>query len=215
MSEITIEVWSDIVCPFCYIGKKHLEKALAGFEHKDDVKIIWKSFLLNPQLKTDPEKTIESYLSESKGISIDQVKTMNKRVVEMAENAGLQVNLTGLPVANSMNAHRLLHYGESRHKAGETKERLFRAYFCEGKNIDSKEELLRIAEELNFETESVKQILNNSGYEEEILADYREASELGVRGVPFFVFNRKYAISGAQPVEVFSETLETLIQKEV
>jgi predicted DsbA family dithiol-disulfide isomerase len=206
--KIMIEIWSDIVCPFCYIGKRHLEMALESFEGKDEVKIIWKSFLLNPDLKTDTELTLYEYLSQSKGISMPQVKAMTERVLEMASAAGLQYRLDEAVVANSLNAHRLLHFAQENGKGTETKERLLSAYFCEAKNIDDTNVLKALAAELGLNKEESNDVISTERYKLEVLKDYQMASHFGISGVPFFVFNRKFAISGAQPVELFIQTFE-------
>lgn len=206
--KIMIEIWSDIVCPFCYIGKRHLEMALESYEGKDEVKIIWKSFLLNPDLKTDTELTLEGYLSQSKGISMPQVKAMTERVLEMASAAGLQYRLDEAVVANSLNAHRLLHFAQENGKGMETKERLLSAYFSEAKNIDDTIVLQALAAELDLNKEESNDVISTERYKLEVLKDYQMASHFGISGVPFFVFNRKFAISGAQPVELFIQTLE-------
>lgn len=206
--KIIIEIWSDIVCPFCYIGKRHLEMALESFEGKDEVKIIWKSFLLNPDLKTDTELTLYEYLSQSKGISMPQVKAMTERVLEMASAAGLQYRLDEAVVANSLNAHRLLHFAQENGKGTETKERLLSAYFCEAKNIDDTNVLKALAAELGLNKEESNDVISTERYKLEVLKDYQMASHFGISGVPFFVFNRKFAISGAQPVELFIQTFE-------
>ncbi len=206
--KIMIEIWSDIVCPFCYIGKRHLEMALESYEGKDEVKIIWKSFLLNPDLKTDTELTLEGYLSQSKGISMPQVKAMTERVLEMASAAGLQYRLDEAVVANSLNAHRLLHFAQENGKGMETKESLLSAYFSEAKNIDDTIVLQALAAELDLNKEESNDVISTERYKLEVLKDYQMASHFGISGVPFFVFNRKFAISGAQPVELFIQTLE-------
>jgi predicted DsbA family dithiol-disulfide isomerase len=182
--------------------------ALESFEGKDEVKIIWKSFLLNPDLKTDTELTLYEYLSQSKGISMPQVKAMTERVLEMASAAGLQYRLDEAVVANSLNAHRLLHFAQENGKGTETKERLLSAYFCEAKNIDDTNVLKALAAELGLNKEESNDVISTERYKLEVLKDYQMASHFGISGVPFFVFNRKFAISGAQPVELFIQTFE-------
>jgi len=203
-----IEIWSDVVCPFCYIGKRHFEKALEQFAGKDDVQIEWKSFLLNPAMKTDPEKNITEYLAEIKGISLQQASEMNAHVSKMAEGAGLQYDFSKVVMANSYNAHRLIQFAKQHSLADAVEERLFRAYFIEGKNIDNEGVLISIANETGLDGEAVAHVLSEKKLSAEVNADIGEAQQLGIRGVPFFVVDRKFGISGAQPVEVFIETLE-------
>ena len=131
-----VEIWSDIMCPFCYIGKRKFESALAQFEHKDDVDIVWKSFQLNPDMKTEAGKNINQYLAEIKGWSVEQAKEMNDRVTEMAKQVGLEYDLNKAVVANSFNAHRLIQFAKNTGKGDAAEERLFKAYFTEGKNVD-------------------------------------------------------------------------------
>jgi predicted DsbA family dithiol-disulfide isomerase len=213
--KMLIEIWSDVVCPFCYIGKRHLEKALSNAGLEGQVEIIWKSFLLNPELTTNPELSIEQYLSDSKGLSMSQVKSMTARVVEMATAAGLNYRLQDAVVANSVNAHRLLHFARKSGKAGEMKENLFRAYFCEAKNIDDEATLLAIAKDAGLDETDARKVISGNDFHRDVKSDYAEAQQLNISGVPFFVFNRKYAISGAQPVELFVQTLEKLASEGV
>jgi predicted DsbA family dithiol-disulfide isomerase len=202
-----IEIWSDIMCPFCYIGKRRLEAALEGFDFADQVKIEWKSFLLNPDMQTDPSKNTLEYLAETKGWSMDQTKQITQQVVEMASGEGLEYHMDKTVVANARNAHRLLHLAKSMGKGNEMKERLLKGYFTEGANIDDKNTLLGFALELGIEKERAEKCLDSDEFSEMVEQDIYESRLIGVRGVPFFVIDRKYGISGAQPHEVFEQTL--------
>jgi len=203
-----IEIWSDIMCPFCYIGKRRLEAALAGFQHGDKVQIEWKSFLLNPDMPTDPNKSTVEYLSETKGWSLEQTRQITQQVVDMAEADGLHYQMDKTVVANARNAHRLLQLAKTLGKGGELKERLLKAYFTEGANIDDKVSLLNFAEEVGISVERAKHCLETDEFMDNVNNDIAQSRALGVRGVPFFVLDRKYGISGAQAVAVFEETLE-------
>jgi len=203
-----IEIWSDIMCPFCYIGKRRLEVALAGFHHADKVQIEWKSFLLNPDMPTDPSKSTVEYLAETKGWSLEQTRQITQQVVEMAKTEGLHYRMDKTVVANAKNAHRILQLGKTLGKGGELKERLLRAYFTEGANIDDKASLLNFAEEVGISANRAKQCLDTDEFMDKVKQDIAESRALGVRGVPFFVLDRKFGISGAQAVAVFEETLE-------
>ena len=203
-----IEIWSDIMCPFCYIGKRRFDEALAQFAHKDEVQVVWKSFMLSPELITDPSKNINQFLAEHKGIPLEEAKGMNDYVANMAAQAGLTYNFDKAVVANSFNAHRFSHFAADFGKQSEAEEKLFAAYFTEGKNIDDAQTLIDIALELGLDTTKLAQAMGNGDYADEVVANITEAQNLGIRGVPFFVINRKYAISGAQPTEAFLETLE-------
>lgn len=202
-----IEIWSDIMCPFCYIGKRRLEKALESFEYRDQIVIEWKSFLLNPGMKTDPSKNSLAYLSEVKGWSMEQTKQITEQVVAMAAAEGLDYDMENTVVANAYQAHRLLHFAKSNGFGSPMKERLLRAYFTEGLNIDDTETLINLASEVGLEKVEVKACLDSDAFLKEVNEDVQEAQQLGVRGVPFFVLDRKYGISGAQQDEVFQQTI--------
>lgn len=201
------------MCPFCYIGKRRFEEALATFEGKNDVEIEWKSFLLSPELKTDPTKNIHQYLAEHKNISLEEAKGMNDYVTNMAAQVGLTYNFDKAIPANSFNAHRFLHFAKKHGKQNEAEERLFKAYFTEGKNIDDAQTLLLLAIELELDANKLADAMNNGEFTNDVIADINEAQQLGVRGVPFFVFNRKYAVSGAQESEAFTQTLEKAFEE--
>lgn len=202
-----IEIWSDIMCPFCYIGKRRLESALEGFEFSDQVQIEWKSFLLNPDMVTDPTKSTLEYLSETKGWSMAQTKQVSQQVVEMAAGEGLVYNMDKTVVANAKNAHRLLQLAKTLGKGGEMKERLLKAYFTEGANIDDQNTLTGLAKEVGLSETRVKECLGSNEFADKVDRDIYESRQIGVRGVPFFVLDRKYGISGAQPKEVFEQTI--------
>ena len=203
-----IEIWSDIMCPFCYIGKKRFDDAMAQFANKNEVEVEWKSFMLSPDLVTDPEKNINQMLAEHKNIPLEEAKGMNDYVTKMAAEAGLTYNFDKTVVANSFNAHRFIHFAKQYGKQSEAEEVVFHAYFTQGKNIDDAETLLSFAVELGLDTEKFANIMGSGAYAKDVMADINEAQELGIRGVPFFVLDRKYAISGAQDTATFLDTLE-------
>lgn len=209
-----IEIWSDIMCPFCYIGKKRFDDALAQFEHKDKVEVEWKSFMLSPDLKTDPTKNNNQFLAEHKGISLEEATGMNNYVTDMAAQAGLTYDFNKAIVANSFNAHRFSHFAKQYGKQNEAEEKLFAAYFTEGKNIDDAETLMAMAAELGLDVTKLANVMGSGAYAKDVMADIDEAQELGIRGVPFFVLNRKYAISGAQETAVFLDTLQKAFAEE-
>lgn len=202
-----VEIWSDVMCPFCYIGKRRFEQALAGFDHKEQIEIEWKSFQLNPDLKTNPDISISQYLADIKGFTLDHAQQLNDHVTQMAAKDGLTYNFDKAIVANSFNAHRLAHLAKQ-HGLGEAaEEALFKAYFTDGRNIDDIETLTQLGLTLGLPAEEIKQTLESDRYADEVKHDIAEAQHLGVRGVPFFVLNRKYAVSGAQELAVFNDTL--------
>ncbi len=203
-----IEIWSDVVCPFCYIGKRKLEKALAKFPQKEAIEIEWKSFQLNPDQKTNPTFSTLEYLAESKGWSLEQAREISSQVAGMAESEGLIFNFENAVVANTKNAHRLIHLAKAAGKGGEMKERLLKAYFTEGLNIDDSSTLMTLGKEVGLNEESIKKLLESNQYEDAVDQDIYESRLIGVKGVPFFVLDRKFGISGAQSDEVFTQTLE-------
>lgn len=202
-----VEIWSDVMCPFCYIGKRRFEAALENFEHKDQLEIEWKSFQLNPLLKTDPNISINEYLAEAKGWTVDYARQLNNQVTDMAAEVGLEYRMENAIVANSFNAHRLLQLAKKHGAGDEAEEQLFKSYFTLGKNIDDTDTLTEIGTSIGLDQSQVKQVLSGKELTEEVYGDLQEAEELGIRAVPFFVLNRKYAVSGAQPEVVFADAL--------
>lgn len=203
-----IEIWSDVVCPFCYIGKRKLEKALDKFPYKNKVEIEWKSFQLNPEQKTNPYISTFEHLAESKGWSMDQTLEITSNVVNMAAAQGLEFDFEKAIVANTRNAHRLIHLAKESGKGNEMKERLLGAYFSEGKNVDEAATLMSLGKEVGLDEEKIKVMLESDQYENAVDHDIYESRQIGVRGVPFFVLDRKFGISGAQADEVFDQTIE-------
>jgi len=208
---IHIEIWSDVVCPFCYIGKRRLEQALEQFEGRDQVQVEWKSFLLNPDVQTDPAQSINAHLAEQKGWTPEYTREVQKYVTDMAAGVGLSYDFDKVVVANSIQAHRLLQMAKRQQKGDEMKEALLRAYFVEGRNIDDPEALTEIALHAGMDADEVRSLLaEEMQFRAQVFADVWEAQSLGVRGVPFFVFDRTYGISGAQPTEAFLSLLEKI-----
>ncbi len=204
-----VEIWSDVMCPFCYIGKRKFEAAMAEFPDRDKIEVVWKSFQLSPDMKTDPATNINQYLAEHKGISLDEAKRLNDYVTQMAAQVGLTYNFDKAVAANSFNAHRFTHFAKRSGKQNEAEEKLFNAYFTGGKNIDDFETLISLGKEIGLDTEKLRSVLESGGYADEVRRDIYEAQQVGARGVPFFVFNNKYAVSGAQESRVFLQALET------
>ena len=204
---IHVEIWSDVMCPFCYIGKRKFEQALEQFPGKDAVEVEWKSFQLNPDMKTEPSKSINEYLAEHKGISLARAKEMNERVTAMAAEVGLTYDLGRAVVANSFDAHRLSHFAKKHGRQDAVEERLFKAYFTEGKNTADHGTLVSLAVEAGLNAEEVRAMLAGTEFSDDVNRDIYEASQVGARGVPFFVFDNKYAVSGAQPSELFLQVL--------
>ncbi|MBS1532980.1 MAG: DsbA family oxidoreductase [Bacteroidetes bacterium] len=203
-----VEIWSDVMCPFCYIGKRRFESALEEFGHKDNIEVEWKSFQLNPDLKTNPNININEYLAERKGITPDHARQMNDYVTNMAAEAGLVYDFDKAIVANSFNAHRLSQLAKKHGLGDAMEEALFKAYFTEGKNTDDKHTLTDIATAIGLDRDEAVRTLDSDAFADEVKHDIAEAQYLGIQGVPFFVMNNKYGVSGAQAVPVFTQTLE-------
>ncbi|WP_408095840.1 DsbA family oxidoreductase [Peredibacter sp. HCB2-198] len=205
---IKIEVWSDINCPFCYIGKRHLEAALEKFSDKDDVEVEWKSFELDPMANPQKGANHHELLAKKYGKDVAWAKEMDKNLTDMAKKAGLDFHMEKQVPANSFNAHRLIHLAKQNHLQGQMKERLLRAKFSEGKDIGDIEVLKLLGIELGLDQKELDELYSGNRFVTDVREDEEVATELGIRGVPFFVFNKKYGVSGAQPVEVFTELLD-------
>ncbi|RUT72066.1 DsbA family oxidoreductase [Flavobacterium cupreum] len=202
-----IEIWSDIMCPFCYIGKRQLETALAEFPD-DEFEIEWKSFQLDPTISPEPDKDVFTYLAERKGMSVEQSVEMHKSVAERAKSVGLDYHFDKAVIANSFTAHRIIQLAKTKNLADEMEEIFFKAYFTEGKDLNDGPTLLELAEKAGLDkTETLKVLENEKLFLSDVHSDIIEGQHVGVQGVPFFVFDRKYAVSGAQPVETFVQTI--------
>ncbi|WP_317897990.1 DsbA family oxidoreductase [Aurantibacillus circumpalustris] len=202
-----VEIWSDVMCPFCYIGKRKFEAALNEFDNKENIEIVWKSFQLNSELKTDPSKNTVQHLAETKGWTMEYTRNTIKYVTDMASSVGLNYNFDKAVVANSFDAHRFIQYAKTKNKGDAAEEALFKAYFTEGKNTADHAVLIQLGTEIGLDGDAIKTILKGTDFSEEVKKDIAESQQIGVNGVPFFVVDRKYAVSGAQDSKVFLETL--------
>jgi predicted DsbA family dithiol-disulfide isomerase len=203
-----VEIWSDVVCPFCYVGKRKFENALGQFAHRDDVEIEWKSFQLTPDFQPIPGESIHASLAKKKGVSEAEGRQMGDRMTLIAKEVGLDYNFDNTIPANTFLAHQLIHFAAHHGQQGAMKERLFAAYYLEGQDINPVETLVKLAAEIGLDAAAARQALEAGTYANEVRRDEYEAQQIGVRGVPFFVFEDKYAVSGAQPSEVFAEVLD-------
>lgn len=202
-----IEVWSDIACPFCFIGKRRLESALARFAHRDAVHVHWRSFQLQPDLITDSSRRLNEFLATSKGLSLPQVEQMQAHVRAMGAHENIAFAMDRVVVANTFTAHRLLQWAQSEGRGDAMKDRLMRAYFTEGANVDDRATLQALATEVGLDAARAADVLDSDAYSDDVRRDVAEARQLGISGVPFFVLDQKYAISGAQPADVFDQAL--------
>jgi predicted DsbA family dithiol-disulfide isomerase len=205
---VKVEIWSDIACPWCYIGKRRFEAALAAFPHRDAVEVQWRSYQLDPTLPDHHDGTELDYLVDRKGLSRDQVVRMFEQVTAIAADEGLTYDFASVVVANSFAGHELLHLARARGAGDRVKEALLSAHFEHGEDIGDREVLVRIGVEAGLDADEVPLDLASHTWRDSVVADITAASSLGIRGVPFFVLDEKYGISGAQPTELFTQALE-------
>jgi predicted DsbA family dithiol-disulfide isomerase len=203
-----VDIWSDIRCPFCYIGKRRFEEALSRFEHQNEVEVTWHSFELDPSMKTQPNKNPLEYLAEIKGQTLQWSEQMHDQLTATAATAGLTFNFDKCVVANSFDAHRLIQFAKTKGLGDQAKERLLKAYFTEGANIADHQSLLRAGIEIGLDKEEVKHVLETDAFTENVRSDEATAQRLGIRGVPFFVLDQKYGVSGAQMPDTFLDALQ-------
>lgn len=210
-----IEVWSDFVCPFCYIGKRRLEMALDQFPHKDEVEVEFKSFELDPNSAVYSGKSIHEALASKYGMTIEQAKQNNSQIGQQAANVGLTFNFENMKPTNTFDAHRLAKFAKVHGKEKVVTESLLHAYFTESKNLSELETLADIAEAAGLDRQETLQVLNDkTAYANDVRIDEGIAQQYQVTGVPYFIVNQKYAISGAQPLETFVGALQQVWEEE-
>jgi len=203
-----VEIWSDIVCPWCYIGKRRFEKALAQFDHADDVEITWRSFELNPDHAKGERQPLEEMLSAKMGRTIEEVRAMNQQITALAAAEGLDYHMDKYTVVNTFDAHRLTHLAKAHGLGAELHERFLKAQLEEGEVLDDPDTLVRLTAEVGVPEDEARRVLESDEYAADVRADIDEMRQLGGNGVPFFVINRRYGVSGAQPPEVFLDVLQ-------
>jgi len=211
--KIKVEIWSDVVCPFCYIGKRKFERALNDFSFKNLVEVDWKSFQLDPNAVTDPKKSTLDHIAESKGMSAEQAAQAISFITDMAKQVGLEYHLDKTPVVNTFKAHRLLHLAKKYGKQNEMEEALFNAYFTQGKNIDDDATLLQLASNIGLDGKETTAVLATNVFGDEVKNDIYRAQQLGIHGVPFFLIDQKLAVSGAQDESVFLKALNKALEE--
>ncbi len=209
-----IEVWSDFVCPFCYIGKRRLERALEEFTYREHVFIEYKSYELDPDAEVDFRMTRDELLAQKHGMSIEKAKEMNDDIISQAAEIGLIFNFDNIQPTNTFDAHRLAQHATKYNKGNEMTERLLKAHFIDSAHIGDHHTLIKLAVEIGLNQEEVETILQTCKNTKNVRYDQEQAKEMGVQSAPFFVFNEKYAVSGAQPSEVFKEVLEQVWEEE-
>ena len=203
-----VDIWSDVRCPFCYIGKRKFETALAQFEHQDEVEVEWHSFELDPNAETVPDANPTQHLADKYGRPLEWAEEMQENVTLTAAEVGLDFNLQKSIVANSFDAHRLIQLAKSEGLGDEIEEVLFRAHFTDGKNIADHATLLEIGTSIGITELAIKTLLSGTDFTDEVRYDEQLAQNIGVRGVPFFVMNQKLGVSGAQAPETFLSALQ-------
>src|SRR5690554_1903005 len=208
-SKMKVEIWSDIACPFCYIGKRNYEKALESFAEASDIELEWYSFQLDPTIPMDGNESLDmaSYLEQQKGMPASQIKEMFGNISEMGKNVDIDFNFDKAVIANTMNAHRLLQLAKTKGLSNEAEGVLFKAYFTDGVDIGNLDELKSLGLSIGLDEADLDRVLNSDEFLYEVNHDIREGANIGVQGVPFFVLDRKYGISGAQPVDAFLDTI--------
>lgn len=206
-----IDIWSDVVCPWCFIGKRRLEKALALFEHRDQVTIRHRAFQLQPDITSTVDT--KSYLAQKYQMAQEQVEQMQANVCAIADGEGLCYNLDGTLSGNTFDAHRLLLWSAEIGKQDALLEAMYSAYFEKSQPLFSREDLIAVCSQVGISATEVDEILSSDKFSQEVIADRALATQLGATGVPFFVVDMKYGISGAQPLEAFTQTLETAWQE--
>jgi len=206
-----VEIWSDFICPFCYIGKRKFEMALEQFSKKSSVQVIWKSFQLDPDIPHDTTTiNVYDYLAKRKGMSREQSVAAHVNVTEMAKQVGLTYRFDKAIVTHTFDAHRLSHFAKEKGLQEAVEEKLFAAYFTEGKNLSDVQALAQIGASVGLDSKDVLTMLSSDQYTGDVRSDIDEANRLEIRGVPFFVFNRKLGVSGAQDVQTFLKAMENL-----
>ncbi|HEX8982241.1 MAG TPA: DsbA family oxidoreductase [Ktedonobacterales bacterium] len=206
---MNLEIWSDVVCPWCYIGKRRVEQALEQFPHRDEVNIVWRSFELDPTASEQTAEPLDEMLARKYQTTLQQAAQMNARVSGIAGEVGLDYHLDKAKPSNTFKAHRLLHLAKEKGIQAQVEERLMRAYFTEGEPIGDSEALVRIAAEVGLDAEEARATLASDAYADDVRADEARAAEFGISGVPFVAIDERYGVSGAQPTEVFLKALQT------
>jgi predicted DsbA family dithiol-disulfide isomerase len=208
MAQLTVDIWSDVVCPWCYIGKRRFEAALAQFEHRDDVTVLWHSFELDPDAPPIAEGRSAERLAAKYGMTVEEAARRQAEITTLAAQDGLTYDLAESRGGNTFDAHRLIHLAAEHGLGNAAMERLMQAYFSEREAIGDPDTLQRLAVEAGLPAEEVREVLEGERYADAVRADERAATQIGVRGVPFFVLGRKYGVSGAQPAEVLLQALQ-------
>jgi len=204
-----VEIWSDVVCPWCAIGKRRFERALSRFAHRDEVQVRWRSFELDPTAPRERAVDNVQHLAAKYGMSPDEARTRQQQVTDTAAVEGWAFDLANARSGNTFDAHRLIHLGFDHGVQDAVKERLMSAYLTEGEPIGDTDTLARLGAEAGLDADETRAVLASDRYAEDVRADEQQARAFGINGVPFFVIDRAYGVSGAQPAEALLAALDT------
>lgn len=209
-----IEIWSDFACPFCYIGKARFEQALNQFENKDQVEVVYKAYQLNPYAPKEMKGSAAESFAQGHSMSVSDAKQRFKMFADNAKTVGLTYNYDIIQMTNTFDAHRLAKWANTLGLEDKLTSRLMKAYFTDGKNLSNLDTLAELAEEIGLNKEEAKKVLTANEFKDQVNAEITEARQVGVQGVPFFVINRKYGVSGAQATEYFLQALRQIYKEE-
>lgn len=211
MEKIKMEIWSDVFCPYCYIGKANLEAAIEELGVSEKIELEWKSYQLKPGYKQVSGETAHQSLAKHLRITPERARELNQQVSASAAKSGLNFNTDIMVWADSFDAHRLIHFAATKGLSSALKGSFFKAVFEEGKNLNNSDDLVLIAKSIGLDREEVEQVLQSDQFSAEVRKDIEEAQAFGIQGVPTFVVNREYAFSGAQPKNNFKQLLTQLL----
>lgn len=213
-NRISVEVWSDFTCPFCYLGKTYLEKGIEMSDFAGQVDVTFRSFELDPTTPEVSDTPIEEALAKKYGKSAEEMRNMMEGVKEQAAEVGLVYDIDNMTPTNTNKAHRLAKYAEERGKGDEMIDRTLRGYFTDAESIGQTDVLVRYAEEVGLDGEEVRKVLEGDDYGDAVVQDIMMTRQIGIQGAPYFLFNRKYAVPGALPPEVFAQAIAQVAEKE-
>ncbi|HET9738643.1 MAG TPA: DsbA family oxidoreductase [Solirubrobacteraceae bacterium] len=213
MAPLALEIWSDVVCPWCYVGKRRLEAALAMLPDRDDVEVRWRSFQLDPEAPPARDVPADEHLAAKYGMSVEDARALNEQMTELAAGEGLEYHLDRTRGGNTFDAHRLIQLGAARGVQDAVKERLMRGYFTEGEAVSDHETLVRLGADAGLDPDEARAVLESGAYADDVRADEDLARRMGIRGVPYFVLDRRFGVSGAQPAELLVQAFERARQE--
>lgn len=206
---MNVEIWSDVVCPWCYVGKRRFEKAMTQFEHREDVSVTWRSYQLDPSAPPSTAGDPVERLAAKYGMSRAAAEAAQARMTTTAAGEGLDFHLDRARPGNTFDAHRLLHYARSVGNQDALNERLLAAHFVEGAAVGEREALVQLSIEAGLSEAAVREVLESDSFAADVRHDEQEGRDIGINGVPFFVIDRAYGLSGAQPPDVILSALRT------